>query len=162
MPYRWIHVVEPRRQVWLFRRNCALSPNQLGCWFGALGAASLSIAALFAFFGAWPVVPFACIVVGALALAFVAHARHALDYERIVVSPGRLVVERSTGGTIACIECEPEWIRVEYDGTRREPIRLVAGRRELTVGCYVPDGKKEELARQLRASLAAWRREADG
>lgn len=157
MPYRWIHVAEPRQQLWLLKRNCALSPRQLGCWFGSLGAVSLSIAALFAFLGAWPVVAFAIVEVAALVAAFVAYARHAPDHERIVVSPGRLVVERVTGGTLARIECEPEWIRVEYDGARREPIRLVAGRREVTVGCFVPDGRKEELVRQLRASLAGWR-----
>lgn len=160
MPYRWIHVVEPRQQQWLLRRNCALSPRQLACWFVTLGAVSMSIAALFAFLGAWPVLPFACVVVAALALAFVAYARHALDYERIVVSPGRLVVERSLGGTLARIECEPEWIRVEYDGARRESIMLVAGRREVPVGCFVPDGRKEELVRQLRASLVDWRAQA--
>lgn len=157
MPYRWIHVAEPGQQFWLLKRNCALSPGQLGCWFGSLGVVSLSIAALFAFFGVWLVLPFACVEVAALAVAFVAYARHAPDHERIVVSPGRLVVERVTGGTLARIECEPEWIRVEYDRARREPIRLVAGRREVTVGSFVPDGSKEELVRQLRASLAGWR-----
>lgn len=157
MPYRWIHVAEPGQHLWLLRRNCALSPCQLGCWFGTLGAVSLAIAALFASWGAWPILPFAFVEVAALGLAFVVHARHAADFERIVVSPGRLVVECETGGALERVECVPDWIRVEYDGARREPIRIVAGRREVTVGRFVPDGGKEELVRQLRASLAGWR-----
>lgn len=157
MPYNWTHFAEPGQQHWVLRRNCSLSPRQLGWWLGSLGAVSTTIAALFAFLGAWPVVPFACVEVGALGLAFVVYARHASDYERIVVAPGKLVVERVVGGSLARIECEPDWIRVEYDGLRREPIRLVAGRREVAVGCFVPDGRKEDLVRELRASLSGWR-----
>ena len=157
MPYRWSHVAEPGQQLWLLKRNCALTPRQLGCWFGTLGVVSMAIAALFAAQGAWPVVPFAFVELAALGLAFVVYARHASDYERIVVAPGRLLVERASGGRVARVECRPDWIRVEYRGERREPIRLVAGRRELVVGRFVPDERKEELVRELRASLAGWR-----
>ena len=156
--YQWTHSTEPGQRQWLLRRNCALAPRQLGWWFGSLGAVSMAIAVLFAFLGAWPVLPFACVEVGALGLAFLVYARCASDYERIVVTGGKLVVERVTGGRLARIECEPDWIRVEFDGARREPIRLVAGRRKVPVGRFVPDGRKEELVRELRASLAGWRR----
>jgi uncharacterized membrane protein len=157
MQYRWTHVAEPTRQSWLLKRNCALSPRQLAGCFGALAAVSLGIATAWALQGAWMVVPFACVELGALAVAFVVYARHAADYERIVVEPGRLLVERCVGSALNRVEWERARARVEYRGSGRELIRLVAGRREVSVGQFVPAENREQLARELRASLAAWR-----
>lgn len=98
MQYRWSHVAEPGVARWLLKRNCALSPRQLACCFGALAAVTTSIALAFAMQGAWLTLPFALVESAALAVAYVVYARHAGDYERIVVEPGRLVVERASGG----------------------------------------------------------------
>jgi len=157
MQYRWSHVAEPGVARWLLKRNCALSPRQLACCFGALAAVTTSIALAFAMQGAWLTLPFALVESAALAVAYVVYARHAGDYERIVVEPGRLVVERASGGATARLECRSGWVRVAYGGRRREPIRLIAGDREVAVGRFVPDGSKEQLVRELRASLAGWR-----
>lgn len=154
MRYRWTHVVEQEERQWLLKRNCALTPRQLAAWFATLGAVSMGIALFFAMQGAWLVVPFACIELTALGVAFFVYARHAADYERILVGPRRLVVERSVGRAFDRIECEPEWVRVEYAGTHRAPVRLLAGRRQLEVGLFVPDEQRRDLAQQLRESLA--------
>ena len=80
------------------------------------------IAIAFAWLGAWLVIPFAGIELLALGVAFLVHARHAGDYERIVVRADRLIVERVSGGNLAQMECQGPWIRVEYGGhieTRR-------------------------------------------
>jgi len=158
MPYRWIHLAEAGSQQWVLRRNCALSPRQLALCFAVIGMLSLAIATVFAFQGAWLVVPFAGIEMLALCIAFVVHARHAGDYERIVLSAGRVRVERLHGGSLATDECQAPWVRVEYRGARRELIRLVAAGRELAVGRFVPDGERIQLAHELRASIAGWQR----
>jgi uncharacterized membrane protein len=157
MPYRWTQVAEQGRQQWMLPRNCALTPRQLAGWFATMGAVSLLIAAAFAMQGAWMVVPFACVELAALGIAFVVYARHAADYERIMVAPGRLVVERVVGNAVDRIECEPAWVRVEYAGTRRSAVRLVAGRRQFEIGRFVPEDKRKELAQELRESLARTR-----
>ncbi len=157
MPYRWTQVAEQGRQQWMLPRNCALTPRQLAGWFATLGTVSMAIAAVFAVQGAWLVVPFACIELSALGVAFVVYARHAADCERILVAPGRLVVERVVGNTVERIECEPGWVRVEYAGTRRSAVRLVAGRQRIEVGRFVPEHKRKELAQELRESLAGTR-----
>lgn len=117
----------------------------------------MTIAALFASRGAWMLLPFAVIEAAALSVAFIVYSRHATDYERIVVEPGVLLVERTTGGRLARLECESAWVRVAYAGSRSEPIRLIAGGSEVVVGRFVPDESKEELVRELRASFAGWR-----
>jgi len=156
MQYRWTHSIGPERQQWLLKRNCAMKPRQLAACFGVLAMVSLAIATVFAMNGAWLVVPFACLEMGALAVAFVVYARHAADYERIVVGPGSLVVEQSHGAVFDRIECQPAWIRVEYQGSHGELIRLVAGGSEVAVGRFVPGESRGDLALELRRSIAGW------
>jgi uncharacterized membrane protein len=153
MRYPWIHVASDLQQEWLLKRNCSLAPRQLAVVFGALAAVSLSVAAAFAARGAWLVLPFACIEVLALGVAFVVYARHAADYERIVLCRDCLLVETCRGDRLRREECEPAWTRVEYSGTRRELIGLVAAGRRIDVGRFVPESERRDLARQLRAQL---------
>lgn len=157
MQYQWSHVVEPDQAHWVLKRNCALSPRQLGCCFGALALLTVSISTLFALQGAWVLLPFAGLEATALGVAYVVYARHAGDYDRIEMDRERVVVECASGGETARVEWQSGWVRVAYDGGRREPIRLVAAGREVAVGRFVPDGRKEQLVRELRASLATWR-----
>jgi len=157
MQYRWSHVDGPGQAHWIIKRNCALSPRQLGCCFGALAALTLSISAFFALQGAWLLLPFAGIEAAALGVAYVVYARHAADYDRIEVGREGVVVERASGSRLVREEWRSGWVRVAYGGGRREPIRLIAAGREVAVGRFVPDGSKEQLVRELRASLARWR-----
>jgi uncharacterized membrane protein len=100
------------------------------------------------------VLPFAVLEVAVLGLAFVCHARHAGDYEKIVSEPGRLRVEANLGQDLKVSEYAPAWVRVEYSGGWRAPIRLVAGRQSVEVGRFVPDHRKPVLAKELRAALS--------
>ncbi len=153
MQYQWQYEVRSRRHQWTLRRNCVLSPAQLGACFVCVSAVSLGIAAAFALNGAWMVVPFALIEVSALGLAFVCYARHAGDYERIEAEPGRLRIEASHGSNLRVAEVSPSWVRVEYRGRSSEPIVLVAGRQQIVVGRFVPDHRKPALVEQLRGAL---------
>jgi uncharacterized membrane protein len=155
MQYQWQYDSAMERHQWTFRRNCILTPGQLATWFLSLSALSLTIALLFAWRGAWLVLPFALVEVTVLALAFFLHARHAGDYERIVSEPGRLRVEAHLGQQLRVAEYSPSWVRVEYSGARRSQIRLVAGRQRVEVGRFVPDHRKPVLARELREALSA-------
>ncbi len=149
----WIHVASAQQQEWLLKRNCSLAPRQLAVIFGSLATVSLAIAAGFAAMGAWLVVPFACIEVLALGAAFVVYARHAADYERIVLCRDCLLVETCRGDRLRREQCAPAWTRVEYGGSRRELIGLVAAGRRIDVGRFVPESERPDLARQLRRQL---------
>lgn len=157
MSYRGVQVAEcdrPAGKQWLLRRNCALSPGQLGWWFGTLGLLSLMLAGTFALQGAWPVVPFTMVELAALGTAYVAYARQAGDYERIVVASDRILVERCHRGRLATREIGAGWARVEHLRGRRGAVRLMVGRVEVSIGSFLPDESRERLARELRASLA--------
>lgn len=81
----------------VLKRNCSISPKGMIFVFAMLAVATLSIALGFALAGAWLVLPFAGLEVVALVLAFLWTARHAADYERIEMAPGRLCVEVAEG-----------------------------------------------------------------
>lgn len=138
----------------MLRRNCILSPKQLLGWFLSLSAVSLLIAGVFFLWrGVWMILPFAAIEIAALGCAFICHARHAADFERIVSEPGRLRIEAHLGQDVRVSEYAASWVRVEYRGGWRAPIRLVAGREAIEVGRFVPDHRKPALVRQLRDAL---------
>lgn len=143
----------PGGSQWTSRRNCALTPAQLGAFFGSLGLVSLVIASAWAAMGAWVVVPFACLEIAALALAFVVYGRHAVDFERIVLEPGRLRVESASGPRTRCLECARGWVRVEYGGGRRGLVRLVARDEAIEVGRFLLEQDRAGLAKELRAAL---------
>lgn len=154
MHYQWSYVAGAGQHQWLLKRNCAMSPAQLGCWFGSLAMFSLGLAAICVWWGAWPVLPFTLIEVAALVLAFLWWAKHAADYERIVVSDDGFYVEASSGEQLRTIARRHRWTRVEYDGSRRESIRIVAGGDAIEVGFLVPPARRAALAREMRGALA--------
>jgi uncharacterized membrane protein len=155
MQYRWGYAADQHTHEWVFKRNCALTPRQLGYWFGSLATVSLVLAAFFAWKGAWLVVPFTLVEIAALAAAFIWWSRHATDYERIVVGAGMLSVETSSGERLRRIDRRPAWVRVEYGGARRGPIRIVSSGEAFEVGTLVPDDRRAALARELRGALAS-------
>jgi uncharacterized membrane protein len=153
----WVHVISANRQEWLSKRNCSLAPRQLALIFASLATVSLGIAVAFAAAGAWMVLPFAGIEVLALGTAFVVYARHAADYERIVLSRDCLLVETSRAERLSQETCAPAWIRVEYNGARQELIGLVTSGQRIEVGRFVPESERTDLAMQLRAQLQGLR-----
>jgi uncharacterized membrane protein len=149
----WIHLASGTQHEWLLKRNCSLAPGHLAAIFAALAGLSLAIAVAFTLSGAWMVLPFACVEVLALGIAFVVHARHATDYERIVLRDGCLLVETCQAARLQREQYLPAGTRVEYSGSRRELIGLVAAGRRTEVGRYVPESERMQLARQLRMQL---------
>ena len=79
---------------WLLKRNCSVTPVQLGWVYISLCVLSAGIAGLFWAMGAPLVMPFAGIELAAVGAAFMAYARHATDGERISLTAARLVIER--------------------------------------------------------------------
>jgi uncharacterized membrane protein len=140
------------------RRNCALSPRQLGAWFLAIASASLLVAFGMYVAGAWVVLPFACVEVVGLGAAFVVYARHVTDFERVVVKSDGVVVDRgsspeSPGATRERCTVSGSWVRVEYSGKRRELVKLVSHRSCVEVGRFVPEHLRLRLAQEFRIAL---------
>ena len=132
------------------KRNCSISPASLGCVFAALAVAALGIGAGFAAAGAWLVLPFAGLEALLLGAAFVAHARHAADYERIELRSGGLTVEVAEGESARRHALDPRRLRVCLESGR---VLLRGRQEELEVGRNLDAEARVRLAGELQRRL---------
>jgi uncharacterized membrane protein len=136
------------------KRNCSISPRDLLLALAFAACVSLGIAAGFALLGAWPILPFAGLDVIALAVAFYLNGRHAADYERIILSGEKLLVEASDAGRIEVHEFNPQWLRLDERHLGRDLRLLLCSRgRELEIGRHLNVERRASLAERLRRGL---------
>ena len=125
-----------------------MSPAGLAKVFAALALLVLAIGAGFAVAGAWFVLPFAGLEFLLLGAAFVAHARHAADYEKIELQSGRLEVEVAEAQRVARYQLQNARVSMEQGR-----IVLRDARKELEVGRHIGAEARAELAAELEKTL---------
>lgn len=146
-------IVQGQAIHWFLRRNCSVTPAQLGWLYASLCVVSLGIGTVFWFQGAVLVLPFAWLELAAVGLAFFVYARHAADREHILLQGRRLVVELENGGRLERAEFNREWVRVEPGADDRSLIEVSGQGRRMSVGRYVRPELRPALARELRQAL---------
>ncbi|AEG94490.1 DUF2244 domain-containing protein [Ramlibacter tataouinensis] len=153
MPVFRFATVQGQAIHWALKRNCSVTPSQLGWFYASLCVVSLGIATVFWLQGATMVLPFAWVELAAVGLAFLAYARHATDGERISLHGRRLVVELENAGRLERAEFDREWVRVEprFDG--RSLIEVSGRGRSVRVGRYVRPELRPVLAQEIRRAL---------
>lgn len=144
---------EPVVEDWLMKRNCSVSPRQFVWFYASLALCSSAIALLLVVCGAWLVLPFTGIELLAVGVAFVIHARHAVDYEHIRFFPNRLVIEQVSAEQLTQFEFNPRWVRVEQGTSLRDPIKLVSRGQAVVVGLHLAHHRRAQFANELRATL---------
>ena len=138
---------------WALKRNCSISPAQLGWFYASLCVVSLGIAIVFWVHGATMVLPFAWLELTAVGLALLAYARHASDGERISLQGRFLVVELENAGRLERAEFPREAVRVEPQSDERSLIELSWRGRSVRVGRFVRPEWRAELAQEIRRAL---------
>ena len=138
---------------WLLKRNCSLSPRQTGMVYGLLCSALLAIGLSFTFRGAWLVLAFAMLEIGALVLALLHYARHACDCERIALSDDCLLIEGIDAGQLWQVRLDPSWTRIAVPDRKRRLIELESRGVKVAVGCYISEEARQEIAQELRRAL---------
>lgn len=125
-----------------------MSPASLAKVFAALAALVLAIGAGFAAAGAWLVLPFAGLEVLLLGAAFVLHARHAADYERIELQSGRLEVEVTEADRVARYQLQNA--RVSMEEGR---VVLRDAKEAIEIGRHIGAEARAELVAELEKAL---------
>ena len=138
---------------WFLRRNCSITPSQLGLMYLLLCIFSLGIGTAFWFHGATYILPFAGAELVMVGAAFLVYARHASDGERILLAGPQLVVELESGGKLQRAEFRREWVRVEPQSGDGSLIELSAQGRSVNVGRFVRPELRPMLAREIRMAL---------
>jgi uncharacterized membrane protein len=136
------------------RRNNSLSSTGRLVAFALIFIVSIGIAAAFATFGAWLILPFAGLEMLVLFFAFRYMEHHAADYELIEIDGDTVKVEWVSAGTRNGGAFNRHWARVvaNADGSR---LALRSHGRELEIGRYMNDEQRLDLARALRRRLPA-------
>lgn len=153
MPVFRFATVQGQNIHWFLKRNCSVTPAQLGWLYASLCVVSLGIGTFFWFQGAVLILPFAGIELAAVGIAFLAYARHAGDGERISLKGRQLVVELENAGHLQRAEFNRDWVRVEPGAGDRSLIELSGQGRRVNVGRYVRPELRPILAQEIRRAL---------
>lgn len=146
---------KPAVQEWLLKRNCALSPRQLGLFYVSLLVVSLLIGIGFAMVGAWLVLPFSGVEMLAVGAALIIYGRHALDHERVVLDEQHLIVETVDAGRRTVTRLNPYWVQVVTETGFRTAIFLREQGRRVSVGRHLDDAGRRRFAQELKRALAS-------
>ena len=138
---------------WFLRRNCSVTPAQLGWIYLSLCVVSLGVGGMFWWQGARLIMPFVGLELVAVGVAFLVYARHAADGERISLEGARLVIELENGGRLQRAEFNRDWVRVEPRIGDRSLIQVSAQGRSVEVGRYVRPELRPALASEIRMAL---------
>lgn len=138
---------------WFLRRNCSVTPGQLGWLYASLCVVSLAIGTFFWFQGALLILPFAWLELAAVGFAFMVYARHASDREHIALEGQRLVVETESGGRLERAEFNRDWVRIEPGADDRSLIEVSGQGRRVIVGRFVRPELRPALAKEIRRAL---------
>ncbi|HEY4075216.1 MAG TPA: DUF2244 domain-containing protein [Herbaspirillum sp.] len=142
-------------QQWVLKRNCSITPRQLGGIYAALCCGSLMVALLCTWQGAWFVLVFAVLELSAVGAAFLVYARHATDADYVALEPDRLVVEVVQGLIVKKFSFDPRRTRVDVVDGRRGLVVLEGCGARVEVGRFLTQWKRRELAQQLKSALPA-------
>ena len=145
--------VQNQTVCWFLKRNCSVTPAQLGWLYASLCAVTLSIGTFFWFQGAVLILPFAWLELAAVGLAFLVYARHAADGEHILLQGQRLVVELENAGRLERAEFNRDWVRVEPSASDRSLIEVSGQGRRINVGRYLRPELRPALAQEIRRAL---------
>jgi uncharacterized membrane protein len=150
--FRFATVSGPNTQ-WFLKRNCSVTPAQLGWLYASLCVVSLGIGTLFWLQGAKLVMPFAWLELVAVGAAFLVYARHAADGEKISLQGAQLVVELENAGRLERAEFNRNWVRIEPKAGDRSLIEVSGQGRSVEVGRYVRPELRPVLAREIRMAV---------
>ncbi len=138
---------------WFLKRNCSVTPAQLGWLYASLCVVTLSIGVVFWAQGAVLILPFAWAELAAVGAAFLIYARHAADGERISLSGRQLVIELENAGRLERAEFLRDRVRVEPTAGNRSLIEVSGQGRSVSVGRYVRPELRPALAQEIRRAL---------
>lgn len=143
-------------ESWTAHANSSLSANGNLAFFLAAAAISGLIAGAFCFFGAWPVIPFTGLELMVLWWALQRNKKHAGDFERITLEPGRLCIETRDGALTRKHELNPYWARVHVpreDGGNIHRLLIRSHGKMIEVGNLLTKEEKVALETQLTHKL---------
>jgi len=138
---------------WVLKRNCSITPRQLGAVYLSLCAVSLTVGLGFWFQGAPLVLAFAGTELLLVGLALLVYARHAGDRETLTLAEHALQVEQQFGGRVARTDFRTEWLSIEPAHGQGSLVELAAQGQRVRVGRFLRPELRAAFAQELRGAL---------
>jgi uncharacterized membrane protein len=142
-------------RAWVFKPNCSMTPKQLAWLYLSIVFVTLGISTGFCMFGLWMVLPFAGLELLIVAVAFLVYARHAGDYEQIVLNGRELSITVMNGSRVSTVNLNPCWTRVSLSGQSKPLLKLESGDSSVLFGRFVDEVSRQRLLYELRRAIAA-------
>jgi uncharacterized membrane protein len=141
------------------RPNSSASPQAFLVLAWLLGGLAGATATVFVLLGAWPVLPFMGLEVGAALLLLRWHRiATARERELLELTPSEFRITRTDRhGCVRGIALEPYWLRAEFSG-RPPRVWLRSHGRCVSVGNALTEDERRDLHSALADALARWRR----
>jgi uncharacterized membrane protein len=144
---------------YLIRPNRSMDRRQAALTVAAVGMVSLVIAgSLSLVYGAWPILPFAGLEVGLLALVIFKVQASSERQELLVLSDHHLDLTARNGREVRSHRFQRDWVRVVLRNarSRNHPNRLKIGShgKFVEIGSFLTDDERETLAENLAGRLA--------
>jgi len=138
---------------WVLRRNCSVTPAQMGAAYLALCLLSVAIAVPFALHGALAVLAFAGLELVAVGAALLVYARHVGDGDTLTLAGQSLHVEQTSGSRTSHAEFRAEWVSVEPSHGEGSLVELAGQGQRVRVGRFLRPELRPALAQELRLAL---------
>jgi len=138
---------------WLLRRNCSITPGQLGVVYLSLCVVSLFIGGFFFVQGAPVVLAFTGLELLLVGAAMVLFARHAGDRETLTLVGRSLRVEQCIGSRVERTHFAADWLHVEPAGGQGSLVQLSGKGQRVRVGRFLHPELRGAFARELRHAL---------
>ena len=138
---------------WVLRRNCSVTPGQLGAFYLSMCLVSLLIASGFAFSGAPVVLVFAGLELLVLGIALLVYARHATDADTLTLSGPTLSVEQTHGSVCRTARFRAEWVSVEPTHGDGSLVELSGQGQRVRIGRFLRPEMRAAFAQELRLAL---------
>jgi uncharacterized membrane protein len=138
---------------WVLKRNCSITPRQLGAVYVSLCLLAVFISAGFWLHGAPVVTLFAGVELLCVGAAMLVYARHAGDREVLTLAGGTLAVERRHGSRTEHLVFGAEWLAVEPAKGQGSLVELSGRGQAVQVGRFLRPEMRAAFAQELRRAL---------
>lgn len=145
--------MQQSQSEWVLKRNCSLSPRQFGMAYLLLCVVTLFWAVFFTLSGAPLVMGFALIELLLAGGAFLHHAVHAADQDRIVLDDRFLMIEHFRAGDVTTVLLERCWVRVSAPRRVGDPLMVQSRDKSACIGSCINGRARKQFARELGMAL---------
>lgn len=138
---------------WSLKKNCAITPHQMGFVYGCICALSLTIGTFFWLLGATYVLVFTCLEIVVVGAAFLIYARHAADGDWVTITDSQVTVEIERAGQRIKAQLNPHWVKIVAPNDDKSLIELSEKGRFIYVGRHIRPEQRVIVAKEIKQAL---------